>query len=58
MHNLVREGKTRQIRNAIVTGGQDGMQTLESSLSTLVARGDITYEDALACAIIPAEVMA
>ena len=58
VHNLVREGKTRQIRNAIVTGGQDGMQTLESSLSNLVARGDITYEDALACAIIPAEVMA
>ena len=56
VHNLVREGKTRQIRNAIVTGGQDGMQTLEASLSNLVARGEVSYDDAVACAVLPAEV--
>ena len=56
VRNLIREGKTRQIRNILSTGQQDGMQTLESSLSALVAAGTILYDDALACSSYPGEV--
>ena len=56
VRNLIREGKTRQIRNLVATGQRDGMQTLESSLSELVARGSIRYEDALSFATFPNEV--
>ena len=31
--NIVRDGRTSQLRNQITTGAKDGMQTLESSLS-------------------------
>ncbi|MFB7053490.1 type IV pilus twitching motility protein PilT [Streptomyces vinaceus] len=47
IRNLIREGKTRQIRNMISTGLRDGMQTLESSINALVAAGTITYEEAV-----------
>src|SRR5436190_19240935 len=39
VRNLVKEGKTRQLRNIVLTGWQDGMQTLEMGLSELVGRG-------------------
>lgn len=51
--NLVREGRTNQIRNSIVTGRREGMQTLEASLADLVAAGVITAEVALAQALHP-----
>lgn len=35
--NLIRSHKSEQIRNAIETGGESGMQTLEQSLAALVA---------------------
>jgi twitching motility protein PilT len=47
--NLIREGKSRQIRNLVAMGRRDGMATLEDSLSQLVARGVVSYEDAVAC---------
>ncbi len=47
VRNLVREGKTRQIRNLITLGQAEGMITLEQSLNQLVARGVISYDDAL-----------
>ena len=56
IRNLIREGKTRQIRNLVSTGQQEGMQTLESALSVLVAAGTIAYDDALAFSSYPAEV--
>src|SRR3954467_2276240 len=43
VRNLVREGKTNQLRNVLVTGQQDGMQTLEMSLNQLVAEGIVSY---------------
>jgi twitching motility protein PilT len=52
---LVREGKTHQLRNAIVTGRNAGMQTLESHLSDLVVRGLISAEAARAAANRPSE---
>jgi twitching motility protein PilT len=56
IRNLVREGKTRQIRNVISTSRGEGMQTLEHGLSDLVKQGAITPEDALAAALVPGEV--
>ncbi|MER8185826.1 type IV pilus twitching motility protein PilT [Kitasatospora sp. NPDC094015] len=47
IRNLIREGKTRQIRNLIATGHRDGMQTLETGLNVLVATGTVAYEEAV-----------
>jgi twitching motility protein PilT len=41
VRRLVREGNTHQLHAAIVAGRREGMQTLESSLSDLVAAGEI-----------------
>jgi twitching motility protein PilT len=56
MRNLIREGKTHQIRNVVATGMKDGMKTLESSLSELVAAGHITYDEAVAHSVFPKEI--
>jgi twitching motility protein PilT len=55
VRNLVREGKTNQLRNVLVTGQRDGMQTLEMSLSQLVKDGVVSYEEALAVSLYPKE---
>jgi len=56
IRSLIREGKTHQIRNVIAQNVRTGMQTLEQSLSILVAHGLITYEQALERAVLPKEV--
>ncbi|MDP2709784.1 MAG: PilT/PilU family type 4a pilus ATPase [Solirubrobacteraceae bacterium] len=58
VRNLVREGKTRQIRNIVATGQREGMQTLEMSLSELVVVGVIGYGEALEHSLYPDEVVA
>jgi twitching motility protein PilT len=58
IRNLMREGKTRQIRNVIATNRAEHMQTMEHSLNMLVANGDITYETALQVAAFPKEIVA
>ena len=57
MRNLIREGKTHQLRNALVTGQRDGMNTLEQSLSRLVqaGRGQPTT-DAVARSLYPKDI--
>ena len=45
---IVRDGRTHQLRNAMLTGRQAGMQTLEGHLSELVSRGEVAAEDAVA----------
>ncbi len=45
--NLIREGKTHQLYTVMQTGGQLGMQTMNSSLAELVRRGEITRDLAL-----------
>jgi twitching motility protein PilT len=54
--NLVKEGKTRQIRNVVATSAREGMQTIEMSMSDLVARGLIAHEDAIVRSLYPHEV--
>lgn len=56
MSNVIREGKVRQIRNMIATGQKDGMMAMEQSLAALVARGIVTYEDAVAASVHPEEI--
>lgn len=45
--NLVREGKTHQIYNAIEVGSKVGMKSLDKCLLELVKKGTITYETAI-----------
>jgi twitching motility protein PilT len=53
IRNVIREGKSHQLRNLVSQGAREGMQTLERSLSDLVTAGTIRYEDALARAVHP-----
>jgi twitching motility protein PilT len=54
--NLVREGKSNQLRNAMQIALGAGHKTLEMSLNELVAGGIITHETALATAFVPHEI--
>jgi twitching motility protein PilT len=56
VRNLIREGKTRQLRNIVSTHQNDGMQTLEMALTHLVKVGLIDYETALKVSLFPKEV--
>jgi twitching motility protein PilT len=58
IRNLVREGKSRQMRNMISTGGAEGMQTIEMDLARLVAAGLITMETAMESSAYPKEIQA
>src|SRR6478609_6019864 len=44
IRNLIREGKTHQIYSALQTSGASGMQTMDTSLATLVRQGTITQK--------------
>jgi len=48
VRNIVREGRTHQLRNAMMTGRQQGMQTLEHHLSALISAQEIDRAAALA----------
>ena len=56
VRNLIRDGKTHQIRNIISTSRPSGMQTLEAHLSDLVARREIALEAARSVTERPDEV--
>jgi twitching motility protein PilT len=56
VRNLIREGKSRQLRNVITTHHMEGMQTLEEALGKLVAEGVIDYEVAIGASLYPKEV--
>jgi len=56
VRNLVREGKTRQLRNAVATHRSDGMQTLESSLEQLIRAGVIDYQTAVDSSLHPQDI--
>ncbi|HEV7465363.1 MAG TPA: PilT/PilU family type 4a pilus ATPase [Candidatus Dormibacteraeota bacterium] len=58
VRSLVRENKLGQLRNVIATSAREGMQTLESSLSALVASGQVEHAVALSRSLHPAEVRA
>jgi len=58
IRNLIKEGKTHQLRNSLVTGQREGMITLEQSLSMLVQSGTVSYDDAVARSLYPKDVEA
>jgi twitching motility protein PilT len=58
IRNLVREGKSRQMRNMIATGAGEGMMTIEMDLARLVAAGLISLDVAMASSAYPKEVQA
>jgi twitching motility protein PilT len=55
VRNLIREGKTHQIYSLIQTGGQHGMQTMDTSLAHLVREQKITLAAAEAHSSQPSE---
>ncbi len=57
VRNLIREGKTHQLDNVIMTGRDIGMISLEASLVRLVREGLITVERAQEYAARPEEVV-
>ncbi len=58
VRNLVREGKSRQLRNVVGTGGSEGMQTIEMDLARLVSSGLVTMEMAQSISAYPSEIQA
>jgi len=58
VRNLIREGKSRQLRNTMISGLQDGMQTIEMDLARLVSSGLLSFEVASAISQYPKEIMA
>lgn len=47
VRNLIREKKTHQIDNSILTGSKHGMKTMDNSIMALYREGKISQEDAL-----------
>jgi twitching motility protein PilT len=58
IRNLIKEGKTHQLRNSLITGQREGMVTLEQSLSALVQAGTVSYDDAAARSLYPKDIEA
>jgi twitching motility protein PilT len=58
VRNLVKEGKTNQIRNVVSTHQHEGMQTLEKALTQLVAHGVVELDQARLVSLYPREVEA
>ena len=56
IRNLIREGKTRQMRNVIATSRNEGMVTLETWLSKLVMEGIIDHDEAALGSLFPKEI--
>ena len=55
VQNLIKEGKTRQLRNVLETSSKDGMVTMERSLADLIRAGLIDARAAAARAQYPDE---
>jgi twitching motility protein PilT len=58
VRNLVREGKSRQLRNTIISGQQEGMQTIEMDLARLVSSGILSFDVAAEVSQYPKEILA
>jgi twitching motility protein PilT len=56
IRNLIKEGKTHQLRNSLWTGHREGMFTLEQSLSALVQSGQVSHADAAARSLYPHDI--
>ena len=52
IQNMIREGKVHQMDNVIYSGGDVGMQTMDSDIQRLYTEGKITKETALTYALL------
>src|ERR1019366_1274474 len=57
VRNLIRENRSNQLQNVMMTNSREGMQTLETSLVQLITQGTISYEDALTVSAHPKELV-
>jgi twitching motility protein PilT len=57
VRNLIRENRSNQLQNVMMTNSREGMQTLETSLVQLISQGTITYEEALTVSAHPKELV-
>jgi twitching motility protein PilT len=55
VRNLIKEGKTNQLRNVIQTGAAVGMRSLETDLARLVREGSIARDAAALLTLRPGE---
>jgi twitching motility protein PilT len=55
IRNLIREGKVHQMYSMLQAGKEHGMVTMDQSLATLVQRGRVSYEAALAKCSTPSD---
>lgn len=55
VRNIIREGKSNQLDAVIQTGADQGMQTMDRTLSGLVQAGTVTYDNAREYAVDIAE---
>lgn len=55
VRNIIREGKAHQLDAVIQTGGDQGMQSMDKTLVSLVQGGTITYDEARNFAVDMAE---
>lgn len=46
VRNIIREGKSHQLDAVIQTGADEGMQTMDRTLASLVQSGVVTYDEA------------
>jgi twitching motility protein PilT len=51
VRNIIREGKSHQLDAVIQTGADQGMQTMDRTLVSLVQNGTVTYDNAYAVAV-------
>lgn len=51
IRNIIREGKTHQLDAVIQTGAEEGMQSMDHALATIVKTGKISIEEAKGYAI-------
>ena len=57
VRNLIRENRSNQLQNVMMTNSREGMQTLETSLVNLITQGTISYEEALTVSAHPKELV-
>jgi twitching motility protein PilT len=57
VRNLIREGRSNQLKNVMFTNQKEGMQTLENSLAQLIVENTVSYEDAMAITAHPKELI-
>jgi twitching motility protein PilT len=55
VRNLIREGRSNQLQNIMLTNSREGMQTLENSLGKLVLDGVVSVDEAMKVAVHPKE---